>query len=202
MARAVLLFLLFLLPLLSYHLTAAVTASGSGGPTDGLLRGNEKERLTRLRFYWHDTSAGPNPSAVLVAQSATKSASSFGTVKVMDDPLTVGPNRSSLLVGKSQGIYVSADKDTSGLLMAMTFSFVVGKYNGSTLAVVGRNEVKTHTREMAITGGTGLLRFATGYVQARTYSFDPTIGYTIVEYSCYFVTSPLKLTVPEYSHFI
>ncbi|KAK8962302.1 hypothetical protein KSP40_PGU018261 [Platanthera guangdongensis] len=62
MARVVLLFLLSLLPLLSYHLTAAVTASGSGGRTDGLLRGNEKERLTRLRFYWHDA----------------KSASSFG----------------------------------------------------------------------------------------------------------------------------
>ncbi|KAK8937088.1 Disease resistance response protein 206 [Platanthera zijinensis] len=156
----VVVFLLFLLPLLSHHLTAAVSSSGSGG--------------TRLRFFWHDISAGPDPSAVLVAQSATRSSSSFGTVKVMDDPLTAGPNRSSLLVGKSQGIYVSADKETAGLLMAMTFSFVVGKYNGSTLAVVGRNEVKTETREMAITGGTGQFRQARGHAQARTHSFDPT----------------------------
>ncbi|KAK8936691.1 hypothetical protein KSP39_PZI011811 [Platanthera zijinensis] len=193
MAGLSLLFLahLLLLPLLT---GAAVhdTASLSGGPSsDNLLLlpssnpgHSARKRLTHIRFFWHDIAAGPNATAVIVAQSATRNATTtnFGSVRVMDDALTVGPNLTSPSVGKSQGLYVSADRDTTGLFMAMTFTFTVGKFNGSTMAILGRNEIKTHVREMPIVGGTGLLRFATGYVQAQTYSFDPQIRYNIIEF--------------------
>ncbi|KAK8937089.1 hypothetical protein KSP39_PZI011808 [Platanthera zijinensis] len=195
MARAK--FLLFLLPLVSHLLAFAVSASG-GESSDGLpdiLLPSSKQgqghmkmlRFPAFRFYWHDTSRGSDPTAVLVAQGPTQTKTGFGMVRVMDDPLTVGPDRSSYLIGKSQGIYVSADKQTVGLLMVMTFTFTLGNYAGSSLTVVGRNELKQQVREMPITGGTGLFRFAQGYVQARTTSSDPTIGYTVVEYTCYFI---------------
>ncbi|KAK8962303.1 hypothetical protein KSP40_PGU018260 [Platanthera guangdongensis] len=177
-------FLLFLLPLVSHLLAFAVSASGGESSDDGLpdiLLPSSKQgqghmkmlRIPAFSFYWHDTSRGSDPTAVLVAQGPTQTDTGFGMVRVMDDPLTIGPDRSSDLIGKSQGIYVSADKETVGLLMVMTFTFTAGNYTGSSLIVVGRNEVKQHVREMPITGGTGLFRFVQGYVQAQTISNDP-----------------------------
>ncbi|KAK8936688.1 hypothetical protein KSP39_PZI011812 [Platanthera zijinensis] len=190
--------LLFLLPLLAHLLLTVVVAvhdaSLSGRLSDHLLLlpnsnpvHNQKERLTHIRFFWHDIAAGPNATAVIVAQSATTTTTTnFGSIRVMDDALTVGPNLTSQLVGKSQGLYASADRETPGLLMAMTFTFTVGRFNGSTMTILGRNEIETHVREMPIVGGTGVLRFVTGYVQAQTYSYDPKIGYNIIEYNCFF----------------
>ncbi|KAK8937087.1 hypothetical protein KSP39_PZI011806 [Platanthera zijinensis] len=189
--------LLFLLPLLSHLLAFAVSAYGSDGPQDILLPSPKPgQGLVKLpwfpaiRFFWHDTSGGPDPSAVLVAHGPTQSNTGFGMVRVFDDRLTIGPDRSSRLIGKSQGIYVSADKETVGLLMVMTLTFSDGDYAGSSLTVVGRNEIKLDVREMPITGGTGALRFAEGYVRAHTHSYDPTFSYNVVEYNCYFKKQP------------
>ncbi|KAG0495391.1 hypothetical protein HPP92_000082, partial [Vanilla planifolia] len=41
-------------------------------------------------------------------------------------------------------------KKTTGLLMIMNFFFSYGKYNGSTLAILGRNEIFSEVREMPI----------------------------------------------------
>ncbi|OWM69255.1 hypothetical protein CDL15_Pgr025442 [Punica granatum] len=46
--------------------------------------------------------------------------------------------------------------------MAMNFAFVEGKYNGSSLTVLGRNPVFDAVREMPVVGGIGLFRFAHG----------------------------------------
>ncbi|KAB1227907.1 Dirigent protein 19 [Morella rubra] len=76
-----------------------------------------------------------------------------------------------------------ASQEELGLLMAMNFAFTEGKYNGSTISVPGRNAVYAKVREMAVIGGSGLFRFARGYVQARTYKFNSTSGDAIVEYT-------------------
>ncbi|CAL9178282.1 unnamed protein product, partial [Musa hybrid cultivar] len=207
------------------------------------------EKLSHLRFYWHDVVSGPDPTAVTVARAAASStnasASGFGTVVMIDDPMTVGPELSSrlvgraqgfyalaakeetallmamnlafvegkyngstiavlgrnavfsdvrempvvggsgLLVGRAQGFYAFASKEESALLMAMNFAFVEGKYNGSTIAVLGRNAVFSGVREMPVVGGSGLFRLARGYAQARTYSFDTNTGDTVVEYNLF-----------------
>nr|GMD03948.1 dirigent protein 22-like [Ipomoea batatas] len=61
------------------------------------------------------------------------------------------------LVGRAQGIYTSAAFDEIGLLMVLNFAFVEGKYNGSSLSMVGRNAVVSAVREMPVVGYSDLL---------------------------------------------
>ncbi|KAF7074643.1 hypothetical protein CFC21_079487, partial [Triticum aestivum] len=139
----------------------------------------------RLPVYWHDVvSGGPNARAVQVAEapSSNASATGFGTVLVIDDPLTEGPNLTSRLLGRAQGMYISAGKDSLSLLMAMNFVFVDGAYNGSSIAIIGPNQADRAVREMPVVGGNGVFRFARGYCQLRTHWFDAKTGDATVEY--------------------
>lgn len=144
-----------------------------------------EEKISYLHFYFHDIVSGKNVTAVEVASAPTTdySFTQFGMVMVMDDWLTEGPEATSKTVGRSQGIYVSSCQEKLHLLMATTFVFDSGKYNGSTLALVGKNAVFDKVREMPIVGGSGLFRLARGYALARTHSFDLTTGNAIVEYT-------------------
>ncbi|XP_050226617.1 dirigent protein 22-like [Mercurialis annua] len=150
-------------------------------------QGLKKEKLSHLHFFFHDIVSGKNATAVGVAQAAmTKtSASLFGLVTMVDDPLTAEPSLSSKIVGRAQGIYASASQSDISLLMVLNFAFVEGKYNGSSLSVLGRNSVLSGVREMPIVGGSGLFRFARGYAQAKTREFDMKTGNAIVEYNVY-----------------
>ncbi|KAK1411927.1 hypothetical protein QVD17_32787 [Tagetes erecta] len=147
--------------------------------------GFKKLKLTHLHFYFHDIINGDHPTAVLVAQAPTTKNSStfFAGVAVMDDPLTVGPEPNSTIVGRAQGIYVSDSSSEVRLLMALTFVFVEGKYNGSTLSMLGSNAIFAPLREMPIVGGSGVFRFATGYALAKTHTFNLTSLDAIVEYN-------------------
>ncbi|CAN1307018.1 Dirigent protein 19 [Linum perenne] len=140
--------------------------------------GLKKEKLSHLRFFFHDIVSGPNPTAVQIAQahSTNLSSTGFGMTAMIDDPLTSGPKPSSRIVGRAQGIYASASQSEVGLLMAMNFAFVEGKYNGSTLSVLGRNAVMSPVREMPVIGGSGVFRFARGYAKAKTRVFDLKTG--------------------------
>lgn len=104
---------------------------------------------------------------------------------MIDNPLTLGPELSSKVVGKAQGFYALASQEEFGLLMTMNFVFTEGKYNGSTITVLGRNAVFDQVREMPVIGGSGLFRFARGYVEARTHMFDLKSGDATVEYNVY-----------------
>ncbi|KAK7336682.1 hypothetical protein VNO77_17228 [Canavalia gladiata] len=147
----------------------------------------KKEKLTHLHFYFHDIVSGPKPTAVRVAEAHMTNTSStlFGLVNMADDPLTVGPEPGSKVVGKAQGIYGSAAQDELGLLMVMNFAFTEGKYNGSTLSLLGRNTVFSAVREMPIVGGSRAFRFARGYAQAKTHTLDLNTGDAVVEYNVY-----------------
>ncbi|GKV21747.1 hypothetical protein SLEP1_g31699 [Rubroshorea leprosula] len=106
-------------------------------------------------------------------------------ITIIDDPLTEGPEISSKMVGRAQGLYAMASQEEIGAMMSMNFAFTEGKYNGSTITVVGRNSVNSKVREMPVIGGSGMFRFARGYVEARTHTFDKNTGDAIVEYTCY-----------------
>uniref|UniRef100_A0ACD5Y4U9 Uncharacterized protein n=1 Tax=Avena sativa TaxID=4498 RepID=A0ACD5Y4U9_AVESA len=150
------------------------------------VAGAEKE--THIKVYWHDVYSGPSPTAVVVAQAATTNTSktSFGMVVVIDDPLTDGPDlNSSRIVGRAQGTYIGSGKDSLALLMNMNFVFTAGQYNGSNVAIMGRNSIMSDVREMAVIGGTGVFRWARGYAQARTHTFDPNTGDATVEYNVF-----------------
>ncbi|GLU19530.1 hypothetical protein SLE2022_357760 [Rubroshorea leprosula] len=152
---------------------------------DRKLLGVKKEKLSHFRLYWHDIVSGRNPSSIPVVQPVTNSSTFFGLISMIDNPLTLGPKLSSKTVGKAQGFYSSASQEGVGLLMAMNFAFMEGKYNGSTITILGRNPVFAEVREMPVVGGTGLFRFARGYVQARTQWLDNKTGDAIIRYDCY-----------------
>ncbi|KAL4560715.1 hypothetical protein LXL04_032869 [Taraxacum kok-saghyz] len=147
----------------------------------------KKQKLSHLHFYFQDIVGGDHPTAFRVAQSSITNTSStgFGFVVMIDDPLTLGPERTSKIVGRAQGIYASADLNQVGLLMAMNYVFLEGKYNGSTLSILGRNSLSSPMRELPIVGGSGVFRFARGYALAKTYFFNTTNGDTVVEYNVY-----------------
>ncbi|KAK7285439.1 hypothetical protein RJT34_20212 [Clitoria ternatea] len=149
--------------------------------------GLQKEKLSHLHFYFHDIISGPKPTEVIVAKAHMTNTSStlFGFVAMCDDPLTVGPELGSKLVGKAQGIYGSAAQDEMGLLMVMNLAFTEGKYNGSTLSLLGRNMVFSAVREMPIVGGSGAFRFARGYALAKTHTYNLKTGNAVVEYNVY-----------------
>lgn len=144
-----------------------------------------KEKISYVHFYFHDRVSGQNVTAVEVASALTSktSATLFGTVMVMDDLLTEGPEATSKMVGRAQGIYVFSCQQKLHLLMALTFVFESGKYNGSTIAIMGKNAVFDKVREMPIVGGSGSFRFARGYALARTHFFNLNTSNAIVEYT-------------------
>ncbi|KAL0307913.1 UNVERIFIED_CONTAM: Dirigent protein 19 [Sesamum angustifolium] len=146
-----------------------------------------KEKFSHFRVYLHDIVSGRAPTTVQVVKSRIPN--SFGAINMMDDPLTIGPRLSSKLVGKAQGLYALASQEELALLMTMNFVFIEGKYNGSTITMVGRNAIFNKVREMLMIGGSGLFRFARGYVQARTHMLDIKTGDATVEYNVYVMHS-------------
>ncbi|KAJ8629955.1 hypothetical protein MRB53_023278 [Persea americana] len=97
----------------------------------------------------------------------------FGSIYVIDDPLTATSDPKSTVLGRAQGIYAMTSLgDEFSLLMTLTYSFISGPYNGSSISVVGRNPVMRDVREMPIIGGTGVFQLARGYCLADTHSSD------------------------------
>lgn len=143
------------------------------------------ETVTNLQFYFHDTVSGENPSAIRVAQAPAteKSPTLFGALLMADDPLTETPDPNSKLVGRAQGLYGSSGKQELGLIMAMSFAFIDGTYNGSSISIFGKNSALHPVRELPVVGGTGVFRLARGYAIAKTHWFDGSSGDAIVGYN-------------------
>ncbi|XP_031501900.1 dirigent protein 22-like [Nymphaea colorata] len=142
-----------------------------------------KEKVTRLRFYWHDVVSGKNPTSITIVQGPSLNYSTgFGSVQMIDNPLTEGPELTSKQVGRCQGIYASASQQDLGLLMSMNLVFTEGRYNGSTLSIIGRNSVFHKLREMPVVGGSGAFRMARGYALLRTHWLDMNTGDASVQY--------------------
>jgi len=143
---------------------AAVAAHAAGG----------RSRLIHLHFYMHDITGGPGQTAVQVVKGPGPAHPAmpgyhFGDTTVIDDALTDGPSASSSrLVGRAQGTYTLASLTEPVLAVSMTVALTGGAYNGSTVAVVGRDDVSAGVRELAVVGGTGAFRRATGHVLWRT----------------------------------
>ncbi|MDV3166731.1 MAG: dirigent protein, partial ['Waltheria sp.' little leaf phytoplasma] len=92
--------------------------------------GLKREKLSHLRFYFHDIQSGKNPTAVTVVQPPPSNSSNsfFGAVSVMDDPLTVEPDINSKIVGRAQGMYAAASQSEHTMLMVFNIAFTQGKY--------------------------------------------------------------------------
>ena len=60
------------------------------------------------------------------------------------------------VVGRAQGIYALAAQSEAALLMVLNLVSTEGKYNGSTLSMLGRDAILFTVREMPIVGGSGV----------------------------------------------
>ncbi|CAH1441539.1 unnamed protein product [Lactuca virosa] len=181
-------FFCFLLPLFIAFSQTSPTTGADPTFVQSIKRNPMKlrsEKLSHFRFYWHDIATGPNPSVVKIVQPPANKTTpnNFGTILMIDDPLTEKPEADSKLLGRAQGFYGQASQEEIGLLMAMNFVFSTGKYNGSTLTILGRNPIFEKVREMPVIGGSGLFRFARGYAEASTITFDTKTGDAVVEYN-------------------
>lgn len=143
-----------------------------------------KPKITKLHLYFHDIVGGRNPTAIPVAQanSTSHSPTGFGMLAVLDDRLTTGPEINSTTIGRAQGIVGASSLEEFSLLMSLNFVFTNGKYNGSTLSLLGRNPVLNEYREMPIVGGSGVFRLARGVATAKTHTLSKN-GDAIVEYN-------------------
>jgi hypothetical protein len=178
---------LFTFSLVTLLTTSITTTYGtfSDDASDAITL-NRMEKTTHLHFYFHDILSGKNPTAVQIAGPGM----SFGGTFIIDDPLTQGPELTSKLVGRAQGMYAFASlKTPPDLLMVINYEFAVGKYNGSSISVLGRNPVLHDVREFSVVGGSGLFRLARGYALAHTITYDSKTGDSTVEYNVYVMHS-------------
>ncbi|KAA3464696.1 putative CCR4-associated factor 1-like protein 11 [Gossypium australe] len=140
-------------------------------------------KVTYLHFFLHDTMSGNNPSAVPIVSPNITTSTGFGGVIAFDDPLTVGPDITSEVIGNAQGLWVSTGKDVLTLMAYLDIGFTKGEFNGSSISVLSRNPITESERELAVVGGKGKFRMAKGYAQLKTYSVNFKTGDAIVEYN-------------------
>ncbi|OVA06293.1 Plant disease resistance response protein [Macleaya cordata] len=141
------------------------------------------EKVTRLHLYLHDMVSGKNPSVVKIADHPnTNSPGFFGFLAMADDPLTEGPEPTSKTLGRAQGLIAFASREEFTDVMSVNFVFTEGDFKGSSLSILGGNQILQPVREMPIIGGTGVFRFARGFVVAKTYWANVTTHDLIEEY--------------------
>ncbi|KAG9148226.1 hypothetical protein Leryth_021599 [Lithospermum erythrorhizon] len=111
---------------------------------------------TKLLFYVHDYLTGHDASALTVAgkDGATTSILQFGTLLVVDDKVTEGPDPNSKEIGRAQGIWMVR-------LYGVFYRFT--KEQGSTLEIQGADLFAMKEREFSVVSGTGYFRFVRGY---------------------------------------
>ncbi|XP_075492633.1 dirigent protein 21-like [Primulina tabacum] len=143
-----------------------------------------KEKITQLNFYVRDVFSTPTPTNVAVARANTTASSptSFGLVAVIDDPVTVGPEPGSKIIGRAGGIIALASLEETSLHMTFTIVFTDGEYNASTLSFSGHNAYLTPLRQISIVGGTGVFAFARGVTLINTVSSNSS-GDAVFQYN-------------------
>ncbi|KAF5735724.1 dirigent protein 22-like [Tripterygium wilfordii] len=83
----------------------------------------KKEKLTQMTLYWHDLAEGQNQTSIVSVPPPTNtSATLFGQIRVMDNPLTAKPYRRSKVIGRSQGLY--APKPNINCIRATTHQHI------------------------------------------------------------------------------
>jgi len=96
----------------------------------------------------------------------------FGTVAIVDDPVTEGPNIDSALIGRAQGMYINSQLDGKGLYMVFSVIFTTGEFKGSSLEIQGSDIFTMKEREFGVVSGTGYFRFVKGYGIMETEFMD------------------------------
>lgn len=181
-------------PTMSLLLMVSILATAAAAATNEtwyktVPRG--RRNVTTFHFYVHDVRGGPNATLYGVASASVTATSptGFGQINVFDDLVTADPNITSPEVARAQGTTTSADLRVRAVAMNMNFYITAGKFNGSTISVIGRNQVAAAERELTVAGGAGAFRYARGYAITRSYSNDAATNYSVLEYTIYVTTT-------------
>ncbi|KAJ3681620.1 hypothetical protein LUZ60_014193 [Juncus effusus] len=147
------------------------------------------KKMAHIHFYMHGQVSGPNATSIRVVEGPksipNQSRLKFGDIYVYDDLLTEGPSPYSAPVGRGQAFYPVADLTKPVFLIIMNVVMTAGEYNGSSIAVLGGDDIFATVRELSVIGGTGQFRMARGYVIWKTYSFNTTSGDAVLELDIY-----------------
>ncbi|XP_052161610.1 dirigent protein 1-like [Oryza glaberrima] len=133
-----------------------------------------RRKTVRLRVYMHDIVGGAGQTSVVVvkgpgpANPSMSPGNNFGDTVIIDDVVTEGPSLASREVGRAQGTYMLASMARPVFIVDITLVLTDGPYNGSTIVVAGRDDTSEEIRELAVVGGSGMLRRASGHVLWRT----------------------------------
>ncbi|KAL0356605.1 UNVERIFIED_CONTAM: Dirigent protein 15 [Sesamum calycinum] len=94
-------------------------------------------KLAKIHFYVQDLLKGDNQTVHEVARAniTSNSATSFGSVRVLDNPMTAGPDINSEPVGRFQGLVTSADLQILSFAMNINFVFTSGRFSGSSISI-------------------------------------------------------------------
>lgn len=91
----------------------------------------------------------------------------FGTITVIDDILTMGPDLGGQAVGRAQGVYVASSGDGATQMMAFTAMIEGGEY-GDSLSFFGVYKIGGGMSHLSVTGGTGKFKSAAGFAEVRS----------------------------------
>ncbi|KAK7390285.1 hypothetical protein VNO78_25587 [Psophocarpus tetragonolobus] len=142
---------------------------------------NKKEEVTHIKVYFQETFREPNITSFRIVPAVPQYSAStyFGSMVVIDAPLTAGPEPSSRVVGKAEGTVTFTSRREWSLLESLTFVFTQGKFNGSSITLFGRNPISQQVREVPVVGGTAKFRLARGYALTKTLFLDEQVGSTV-----------------------
>ncbi|XP_057958525.1 dirigent protein 18-like [Malania oleifera] len=91
----------------------------------------------------------------------------FGTITVIDDVLTSGPELGSQTIGKAQGVYVASSTDGTIQMMAFSAMMEGGEY-GDSLNFFGAYKIGNAMSRLSVTGGTGKFKNSCGFAEVRS----------------------------------
>lgn len=118
-------------------------------------------KLEELTLYVHEDRQ-PGPTATLITVLTTSgnlSQVGFGSIQIFSNTLRAGPDSTSELIGVEPGFVTIG---TQNVFISYVFTLSTPTYNG-TISVQGQFGFNVWPRELAVVGGTGAFRFASGY---------------------------------------
>ncbi|KAL6854374.1 hypothetical protein ACP4OV_019277 [Aristida adscensionis] len=122
------------------------------------------ESEIRMTLYVDQVVDGPNRNQIVVTRVGENIG--FGTIAVIDWTITNGQQGpSAMVIGRLQGLQVDAGHINPSWYMSMVLTFDTGRFNGSTIQVMGPTPGDTGV--WSIVGGTGKFTMARGVVQHK-----------------------------------
>lgn len=146
-----------------------------------ILQPSANHTLVHLHFYFHEKYRGENATSNVVV-SLNRPNSTFGNIVVFDNPLHVGPESCSKLIGRAQGTAFRSAFAEESALAAITLLFNEGEFNGSSISVIGLVD-GSGSADRTVVGGSGRFRMAKGYLLTKI--VNSTAVSLVAQYDAY-----------------